>query len=427
MESIDRYCPPRGGKLRALVLILASNAVLAGAAQAGEVCSGTFPLGSEPTATGTSSFACGTVATTGTGEQATAVGNGAQASGDSNTAFGFNSQAVFGENATAIGRNAIASDDMATSVGGSLFFTQGPTSFFATTQASAFGTSALGAGATSSGEWATALGAAARATGDSSIAAGSWYDRNGDGLFSFTETSTAAGAGASAFGAGSQAAGINSVALGSGSTANADGSVALGNGAVADRANTVSVGATGSERQIVNVAAGTQATDAVNLSQLQATLATANAYTDTAVATGGTAANAYTDNREAAIRSDMEAGDDATLSAANSYTDARIAALPAFDAAPINRRLDAVERRLGQQDKRISRTGAMAAAYAGVAVNTSGLGGPNRIGIGLGGQEGEEALAVGYQRAVGSRSSFSLGAAFSGSESSVSAGAGFSW
>ncbi|MGO4610880.1 hypothetical protein AB4142_31580, partial [Variovorax sp. 2RAF20] len=46
--------------------------------------------------------------------------------------------------------------------------------------------------------------------------------------------------------------------------------VALGAGSVANRANTVSVGAAGAERQVVNVADGSQATDAVNVRQLQA-------------------------------------------------------------------------------------------------------------------------------------------------------------
>jgi hypothetical protein len=47
--------------------------------------------------------------------------------------------------------------------------------------------------------------------------------------------------------------------------------------------------------------------------------------------------------------------------------------------------------------------------------------------VGIGTQGGEQAMAVGYQRAIGNRASVSLGAAFGGGEKSVSAGAGFSW
>ena len=46
--------------------------------------------------------------------------------------------------------------------------------------------------------------------------------------------------------------------------------MALGAGSIADQDNTVSVGAAGSERRVTNVAAGTGATDAVNLTQLNA-------------------------------------------------------------------------------------------------------------------------------------------------------------
>lgn len=61
----------------------------------------------------------------------------------------------------------------------------------------------------------------------------------------------------------------NAVAIGSGAGVSAEGGVALGVGSVADRANAVSVGSTGAERQIINVAKGTEDTDAVNVSQLK--------------------------------------------------------------------------------------------------------------------------------------------------------------
>ncbi len=116
-------------------------------------------------------------------------------------------------------------------------------------------------------------------------------DRDTEGAIASGTHSVASGANASAsgmnaiaMGAGSSATGSNATALGANTSASAQNSVALGAGSVADRANTVSVGAAGSERQIANVAAGTQDTDAVNVGQMNASLnqtsAQANNYTD---------------------------------------------------------------------------------------------------------------------------------------------------
>lgn len=103
---------------------------------------------------------------------------------------------------------------------------------------------------------------------------------------------------------------------------------------------------------------------------------------------------------------------------ANTYTDRR------FDLLQ-----DDFNQRFKVMDGRIDRMAALNGAYAGMAMNTAGLAGKNRVGAGVGAQGGKAALAVGYQRIVGTKNnaSVSLGGAFSGSEKSVSAGAGFSW
>ncbi len=70
---------------------------------------------------------------------------------------------------------------------------------------------------------------------------------------------------------------------------------------MADRANSVSVGSAGQERQITNVAAGSSATDAVNLGQVL----------ELSGQSGGQAvqqANAYTDGRIGQLRSDLNGG-----------------------------------------------------------------------------------------------------------------------
>ncbi|MDR5671365.1 hypothetical protein KPA97_69230, partial [Burkholderia cenocepacia] len=56
--------------------------------------------------------------------------------------------------------------------------------------------------------------------------------------------------------------------IGDGASATATYGIALGDGSLANRENVLSIGRAGGERQIINVAAGTAATDAVNVSQL---------------------------------------------------------------------------------------------------------------------------------------------------------------
>jgi autotransporter adhesin len=92
------------------------------------------------------------------------------------------------------------------------------------------------------------------------------YDRNGVALGSGAK---AEGDDAAAIGASAQTVGDYATALGSHALAGAPNSVALGSGSFADRPDTVSVGSVGKERQITNVKAGTEGTDAVNVAQLQ--------------------------------------------------------------------------------------------------------------------------------------------------------------
>src|SRR5690606_5096707 len=129
------------------------------------------------------------------------------------------------------------------------------------------------------------------------------------------------------------------------------------------------------------------------------------------------------DDHDAANVAQVDAGDARTLDQANAYTDARFSAWEDNFTALRSE----VDERFRHQDRRIDRMGAMSGAYAGMALNTAGLAGRNRVGVGVGAQGGEQAVAVGYQRAIGARASVSLGGAISGGESSVSAGAGFSW
>lgn len=153
-----------------------------------------------------------------------------------------------------------------------------------------------GSGATPvvSGTGAVGIGVGQRASGNGAVAIGDPNTASGNGAVAIGANNTATGDGAVALGNNSIARGNGNVALGDGAQATGANSVALGGGSVATAANTVSIGAVGAERTLSNVAAGVNATDAVNLEQLTASSASTL-----------TAANNYTDSRLAGISFDL--------------------------------------------------------------------------------------------------------------------------
>ncbi|MDQ0624390.1 ESPR-type extended signal peptide-containing protein [Paraburkholderia graminis] len=122
-----------------------------------------------------------------------------------------------------------------------------------------------------------AIGAGANAMGGrQSIAIGMSSQVTGTAAEAFGFQSTASGTSAVALGANTTASAGNSVALGTSSTTTANLSAAgynPGSGTLSGTASVangeVSVGKAGAERRVTNVAAGSAATDAVNVSQLQ--------------------------------------------------------------------------------------------------------------------------------------------------------------
>ena len=186
----------------------------------------------------------------------------------------------------------------------------------------------------------------------------------GAGSVAIGDGSNASGTGSIGIGKGAGATGEGSVAIGDGASAGGRNSVAIGAGSTTDRDNEFSVGSEGHERVVSNVAAGTRRTDAVNLGQME--------------------------DRFAAER----------------------------DWA--NGRFQAV-------DKRMDRMGAMNAAMMNMAVSAAGVHTENRVGAGVGFQNGKSALSVGYQRALSDRATLTVGGSFSGSEASAGFGAGFGW
>ena len=183
---------------------------------------------------------------------------------------------------------------------------------------------AVGASASAGGSRATAIGGDSYAAGANDTAIGGNARVNADG-------STALGANSSV-----AAGATNAVAIGESASVSASGAVALGQGAVADRANSVSVGNAGQQRQIVNVAAGSQDNDAVNLAQLKASQAGTVRYdsnpdgsvntTQVTLNNGGAATTirnvrAGTANTDAVNVQQLNEGVNRAITTSNQYTD----------------------------------------------------------------------------------------------------------
>ena len=245
------------------------------------------------------------------GERALAVGNGSKATGLDAIAIGTGSQGeATGTNAIAIGEQSHAKGMYTTAVG-------------SYSEATAKGAMALGQQAKSKGEDSTSIGIMANGmgkagtAGDHSTAVGAYSESSGlastalGGFSKATDdfaTALGYGSGAvlrgTAVGAASQVTGEGGTTIGLLSISSAPGAVALGMSSVADREagwqgyhpvygqmqdvspawqstwGAVSVGAGPSQdengrlipqrtRQIINLAAGTEDTDAVNVAQLK--------------------------------------------------------------------------------------------------------------------------------------------------------------
>ncbi|QWP74871.1 YadA-like family protein [Lysobacter sp. K5869] len=183
---------------------------------------------------------------------------------------------------------------------------------------------AVGASASAGGDHATAIGGDSYAAGANDTAIGGNARVNADGSTALGANSTVA------------AGATNAVAVGESASVSASGAVALGQGAVADRADTVSVGNATQKRQVVNVAAGTQDNDAVNVAQLKASQSGTVRYdsnpdgsvnnTQVTLNNGGAAVTirnvrAGTANTDAVNVQQLNEGVNRAISTSNQYTD----------------------------------------------------------------------------------------------------------
>ena len=236
------------------------------------------------------------------------------------------------------------------------------------------------------GKNSTAIGPNTVVSGNNSTAVGVGNNVSGNNAGAFGDPNIVTANGSYVVGNDNTVSGDNTFVLGNNVNTAAKNSVVLGNNSASTRDNTVSVGSSGNERQITYVADATEATDAVNLRQMQ------------------------TANTE-------------TLKASKDYTDTRINTLES-SFTDFSYQTD---RRFKEVDKRFDRQGAMSAAMMNMATSTAGLTGLNRVGVAAGFQGDEKAVAIGYQRIVSENVSLSVGGAFTDEEGSGGAGVGFSW
>jgi trimeric autotransporter adhesin len=223
---------------------------------------------------------------------AIAVGSNAKAIGASTTSFGARANAS-AEQATSIGAHSAASG-VASFAGGTLTVASGASSLALGNTASAAGTDAIALGdrVKSTQNGAVSIGSQITNSAANSVVMGNnvlsldadsaqtvLFAPNGGSVTNSANSfvfnpyggnSTSDSSDSINLG-GTVANAAGGVAIGSGSSVQAANAVALGAGSVAADANTVSVGNASQQRKIVNVAAGTQDTDVVNVMQLKMT------------------------------------------------------------------------------------------------------------------------------------------------------------
>ncbi|MGO2783895.1 MAG: hypothetical protein ACTIJW_00770, partial [Psychrobacter sp.] len=234
------------------------------------------------------------------------------ATGDDAIAIGKNAGAA-GNNATAIGLGASAAQRNNVAIG---------TSAIANGGTNDFGSTAIGFEATATGDGATALGSETKATGEGATAVGDDAEAlasnstalgDGSGVDATSIAGVAIGAEANVIGSStgvaigtfSETTADRGVALGFNSKANVEGgatgfaptTASTADAAAITATNSTNLGAVsvgtgqaGGNRQIVNVAAGTTDSDAVNVAQLKSVANIANKGFNIS-AEGGTADN----------------------------------------------------------------------------------------------------------------------------------------
>ena len=220
------------------------------------------------------------------------------------------------------------------------------------------------------------------------------------------------------------AQGKDSVAIGSGSIAAADNSVALGTGSVANEENTISVGSSTNQRRITNVAAGKNATDAVNVAQLKSSEA------------GGVRYNTNADGSVDYSNITLGGGKGGTTRISN--VSAGVENNDAVNYAQLKQSVQETkqytDQRMVEMDNKLSKTesklsGGIASAMAMTGLPQAYTPGASMASIGGGTYNGESAVALGVSMvSANGRWVYKLqGSTNSQGEYSAALGAGIQW
>ena len=266
-------------------------------------------IGINASAKGAEGVAIGKNSEAGENGWATAIGANAKATGNKSVVVG-NSSKASGVASVTVGYNSVSSGDNAISIGleaeaaGKNSFAFGYKANASGESSVAFGNDskatdliaiAIGSGAEATGEKTIAIGGSVKATGLYSVAIGNNIDKTGEKAVAIGQQTKADGMHATAVGVESQAQYKGATAIGTFAKAIKEGSIALGYNSYADREagvqgydpltgkeststsslawksgkGALSIGSAGGTRQIINVAAGSADTDAVNVAQLK--------------------------------------------------------------------------------------------------------------------------------------------------------------
>ena len=389
-----------------------------------------------------------------------ACGASSTASGNTATAVGYRASASY-QNATAVGPAANAANTNAIAVGAGTSATGiGAITTGAYSSAGGINGSAYGIAAHATGNYSAAVGAGAEGVGFAATAAGAYSKAQGDFSTAIGSNAVASEVYSAAIGGSATAATNRSMALGPASyvtngapqgtaigvysNVTTSQSAAIGYGSVTSsgRANVVSVGSGGqvavdsngnnngflpapTTRIIENVTDGQYSQDAATVHQLP------GQFVDSSGTPSASPTNFYRFGNDATGSSAMTTGSSAVQLrnvAAGTLSPTSTDAVNGSQLYATNLQIQAVNNQLeavaSSLRKQINATGAMAAAMSNIQLPP---GYSKGLGVAIGSQRGQNALAIGFVATPKPNLLTRISASISGDTTSVGAGITFGW